>query len=83
VTASAAAAEEILGVLGLGQELDQAHGAEPREETPQQSDHQAVVQPVAPLLVRPIHDITVLSVITIVQLGWLTILGYVLFSFAS
>jgi hypothetical protein len=83
VTASSAGAAETLGVLGLGQERDQTHGADPREETPQQSDHQAVVQPVAPLLVRPIHDVTVLSVITIVQLGWLTILGYVVFSFAS
>jgi hypothetical protein len=81
VTASTAA--ETLGVRGLGQERDQTHGADPREETPDQADHQPVVQAVAPLVVRPIHDITVLSVITIVQLGWLTILGYVLFSLAS
>jgi hypothetical protein len=83
VTASAATAEETLVVRGLGQERDQSLSAEPREETPQQPDHQPVVQAETPLLVRPIHDITVLSVITIVQLGWLTILGYVLFSVVS
>jgi hypothetical protein len=82
MTATAAVAES-LGARSLGQERDQPHGAEPRDQTPEQAGHQPVVQAGAPLVVRPIHDITVLSVIALVQMGWLTILGYVVFAFSS
>lgn len=82
MTATAVVAEP-LGVRGLGQGFDQPHGSDPRGEAQEQASHQAVVQAVAPLVVRPVHDVTVLSVIALVQVGWLTILGYVVFSLAS
>jgi hypothetical protein len=80
---TATAVAEPVGIRALGQERDQAHGTEPSDKAPKQTGHQAVVRAVAPLVVRPIHDITVLSVIAVVQLGWLTILGYVVSAFSS
>ena len=48
----------------------------PTDQTEQQADHEAHVRASAYLSRGRIHDVTVLSVLVAVQLGWMTALGY-------
>jgi len=90
VTTSVAAVEAIKARGLVDEELNGVTDVEPRGDAPKQGDAQTYVEPsaasatrVTVSLGRRVHDASVLAVVAAVQLVWLSVLGYGLFSLLS
>ena len=90
MTTSVAAVEAIKARGLVDEELNGVTDVEPRGDAPKQGDAQAYVEPsaasatrVTVSLGRRVHDASVLAVVAAVQLVWLSVLGYGLFSLLS
>jgi hypothetical protein len=76
MTASAAAA----GRLGLHAEPGEVQHGEPDAGAPEQTDDQGEIDVLAMPLRIDVHSVTILSSILAVQIAWLGVLGYGLYS---
>ena len=90
MTTSVAAVEAIKTRGLVDEELNGVTDVEPRGDAPKQGDAQTYVEPsaasatrVTVSLGRRVHDASVLAVVAAVQLVWLSVLGYGLFSLLS
>ena len=90
MTTSVAAVEAIKARGLVDEELNGVTDVEPRGDAPKQGDAQTYVEPsaasatrVTVSLGRRVHDASVLAVVAAVQLVWLSVLGYGLFSLLS
>jgi hypothetical protein len=85
------AAFEAMQPRGLvDEELNGVTDVDPRGDAPKQRDAETYVEPsaasaarVTVSLGRRVHDASVLAVVAAVQLAWLSVLGYGLFSLLS
>lgn len=82
MTAGTAVADRLPGVGLLDEQRDEVHDDRPYRETEEQGEGEAeggVPLGLRRTRARRVQDVTVLSIIAAVQLGWLSILGYGLF----
>ncbi|HZP73784.1 MAG TPA: hypothetical protein VFA97_10455 [Gaiellaceae bacterium] len=76
MTATAASAAEEIIRIGLADgEPDQVSDRRPTSEAPDHRGDEADVQGAIPLH-RRIHDVTVLSLIAVIQIAWIAALAY-------